>query len=483
MKRDFGLRGASRRDFVKSVLTASAALGLGPTRALELLDQIGGSALAQAANVSRRSVNIVAGQGALSWFTLVWPAPRVITGFQASFAYDDPTKAIKSTSAALEGRSLYTRGVNGQALWSKYGDRKLVSAMLCGVNTGHETAPKNGNNSNTIPDGVGGAVGMFAASAAIQSTLNALVPVIGIKSANDSSDMPFGRAPGAPSPASVANASSMVGLFSSAASRLANRLQQKTNQDLFSEYYRALLGLTRTADRIAYARAQADSRVAVDLLAKNLGSQLQPAAGQVNMWCGNAAPANEKVDAMAQALIVTANAFKLNLTAQVNIPVFMDDPHGAFAGGNAGPAKIADQIVSILENFMAELDGTADSSNPGKKLSDGVVITVSGDLPKFCFDRNNWPDNSPQNANWIYVMSQGRVKPGWFGDITTTTKTNYDPATGVMDSGSVKTTDKVVLDGALASVLYAVTGGDDRRVRDFTTAVSYQGLINPLVTG
>ena len=33
MKRDFPLRGASRRDFIKGVMAASAALGLGPTRA------------------------------------------------------------------------------------------------------------------------------------------------------------------------------------------------------------------------------------------------------------------------------------------------------------------------------------------------------------------------------------------------------------------------------------------------------------------
>ena len=42
MKKDIGLRGASRRDFVRGVFTASAALGLGPTRALDMLERLVG---------------------------------------------------------------------------------------------------------------------------------------------------------------------------------------------------------------------------------------------------------------------------------------------------------------------------------------------------------------------------------------------------------------------------------------------------------
>ena len=46
MTREFPLRGASRREFVQAVMTASAVLGLGPTRAFEVLEEMGGSALA-----------------------------------------------------------------------------------------------------------------------------------------------------------------------------------------------------------------------------------------------------------------------------------------------------------------------------------------------------------------------------------------------------------------------------------------------------
>jgi hypothetical protein len=482
MKRDFELRGASRRDFVKGVLTASAALGLGPTRALELLDEFGGSALAQSANLSRRSVNIVAGTGSLSWFTLLWPIPQVIKGFNSTFAYDDPAKAILAaqTAGQFEGRSLYSRAVNGKALWSSYGEKKLVSALMCGSANAHESAPSVANNTNTIPDGNGGTIGLFAGSAALQGTLKALVPAIGMKF--QGTDMPYGRAPGAPSVASVVDPNAMIGLFSSAASRLTTRLLQPSNQALYGQYYKALLGLTRTANRQTFQKGYSDSRVAADLLAKNLGDLLKPLPGQVNTWCGGAAPVNEKVDFMAQALIVTANAFKLGLCAQVNFPVFNDDPHPAFAN-LATTSKIADQLVYIFEAFMADQALANDPVYPGKKLSDSVVITVHGDTPKDGFIASAWPDSTKGGHNVIYVMSQGRVKPGWFGDVQPTGKTNFDPLTGKLNPAMTgAAADKLVLDASLSAILYAVSDANDRAVRDFTTAANYTGMVNPLIS-
>ena len=70
-------------------------------------------------------------------------------------------------------------------------------------------------------------------------------------------------------------------------------------------------------------------------------------------------PDQRKIDAMAQALIVTANAFKLGLTAQVSFPVFNDDPHPAFANLTTS-LKIVDQMHSMLEYFMDELATTND---------------------------------------------------------------------------------------------------------------------------
>lgn len=487
MTREFPLRGASRRDFIQAVMTASAVLGLGPTRAFEVLEEMGGSALAQAAQVPRRSVNIVAGTGGFAWFHFLWPAPRVISSFRQEYSYDDKNRATMITSADsqyLEGRPLYVRNMNGKKLWDKYGERKLMSAFVAGSPNAHQVAPTVANNTNTIPNGVGGQVGLFAASAAIQGTLKALVPAIGIRN-TDGTSMPYGTAAGAPVVASVANADSMVGLFSSAAARLVTRLKNSPNQQTFDLYYKAFLGLTRTADKATYQRAYSDAKLAVELLSKNLGDQLRPKTGQVNMWCGNAAPVNEKVDAMAQALIVTANAFKLGLTAQVSFPVFNDDPHPAFAN-LATSLRIVDQMHSMFEFFMDELATTNDPAFVNRKLSDAVILTVHGDTGKRPFDKNNWPDDPP--ANWIYCMSQGRIKPGWYGDMVppgntgvgTGTRTNWDPQTG---QNNANISNAVVLEGALASILYAVANGDDRRVRDFYTANAYTGTQNPLLSG
>ena len=338
-----------------------------------------------------------------------------------------------------------------------------------------------------LPDGTSGPIGVYAGSASIQSTLKALVPVIGIKANNNARDMPYGTAPGAPAQSSVANANAMIGLFSSAASRLQQRLSTRSpsmNPDLYALYHKAFLGLTRTAGVPTFSRALNDSRVAVDLLAKNLGSKLAPTPTDIAKWCGGVSPATGNVDDFARSMFVTAKAFELGLTAQVNMPFGNDDPHTALAANNlVTTTKVADQLASILENFLQYLSGVNDPVNKSMKLSDAVVMTFSGDTPKEPYVASGWPDSTPGGSNWIYVMSQGRVKPGWFGNVkSNNTKENWDPATGLIIPGTpTATTNKNCIDGAMSGILYAVSNGDDRRVRDFSTAVNYNGIVNPLV--
>jgi hypothetical protein len=472
------LRGQSRRDFVKGVLSASAVLGLGPTRALEVLEQMGGSALAAegCANVSR-VVNIIAGNGGLSWFTMVWPVPKAISGFKASYAYDDPAKAVK-IAGIPEGRELYARRFDAAKppLWENFGAKKRVSCILTGRNVGHENAPVRDGNSNTLKGGVGGPVQVFAGAAAMQAPLQALVPVIGIKF--NGADMPYGRAPGSPPPpASVPGANEMVGLFSSSASRLADRLGNVRNQRLFDQYYKAFLSLAKTADRVTYQRAYGDAKVAAQLVGQNLGSKLAVDQQKLQAWCGPAI-VDDKVQRMAEALMVTANAFKLGLTAQVTLPVFMDDPHGAFADV-ARAGRIADGTTRVLQSFLDDLATEKEPTCATRPLSDNVVLTVSGDLPKDPFTRANWPDSTPGGSNWIYVMSNGYIKPGWHGDVTENSKTLFNPRTGQLDGAQPE---EGATNAALASVLFAVTQGDDRRVRDFF-AGDYAGLVNASIQG
>lgn len=476
MKRDIGLRGSSRRDFIKGVLTASAALGLGPLRALEVLDQMGGSALAADGCVqAQRMVHLVAGNGGLAWFTLLWPAPRAITGYQPGYAYDNPQRA-QLIQGVPDGRTLYVRtGPSGKTLWQDYGEKKRVSALLCGTSGMHEDAPVKPSNSNTLPAGVGGPVGVNAGAAAIQAPLKALVPAIGIQ--HKGKDMPFGRAAGAPAPASVPGAAQMVGLFSSAASRLADRLQSPRNQQLFEQYYKAFLTLSRTADKPTYQRAYSDSKVAVSLLTQDLGSRLAADPAVVARWIGPAV-VDDTVKRMAEALLVTANAFKLGLTSLVSIPVFEDDPHSGFADLTR-LARIADGTAGALQGFLDELSLVKEPVCSTRALSDNVVLLVSGDLPKTPFAAANWPDAVPGNANWVYLMSQGFVKPGWHGEVRTDGKTFQNPATGKLDASVPEAT---VTSGALASVLYAVTRGDKRALRDQFTG-DIDAIVNTSLIG
>jgi hypothetical protein len=318
-------------------------------------------------------------------------------------------------------------------------------------------------------------VNLFAGLAAIQSSLKATVPAIGIKFNN--TDPPYGRAPGAPSQSSVADAASMIALFSSAASQVMSRLMNPSNQAAFDLYYKAFQGLTKTSARVTYSRAFSDAQVAENLLAKNLRSLLQPASGQNSQWMGGL-PGNDKVMAMADAMIVTANAFKLGLCSQVSIPVFQDDPHGAF-GSIANVTNVADSTAWVLQSFLDELNKVADTSHPGKTLADNVIINIVSDTPKDPFTAAGWPDGYTANVNWVWTMSQGLIKPGWFGDVTPTGSTRFDPATGAL---SQNVAEPVMRSGAMAAILYACSGGDKRRINDFYNAASYDGLVNAVLT-
>lgn len=470
MKRDIDLRGASRRDFVKGVVTTCAALGLGPTRALEILDKVGGSALA-AEYTPRFTVHLVFGTGSFSWLTLLFPAPKVITQFQGTFAYD---AAAKAEVLNLENnRQLAVRKLpSGKRLWQDYGEKKLMTSFVVGRPLAHDISD---TNTNTLPGGVGGEVQLMAGTSAIQQSLKTLVPAIGVNFNNR--PMPYGRAPGAPAQSNVTNTSGMIGLFSSAASQVVTRLQQDPNQKAFQYYYTAFIGETKGSQNPTRQRAFSDSRLAVNLLAKNLRTELEPKTGQKEMWSNNV----DKVFPFAEALIVAANAFRLGLCAQVSIPGPNDDPHPAFADGTGASAgRIADGYATALQMFMDTLAQTDSPFHPGKKISDQLILTMCGDTPKNCFVKDNWPDGTPGGSNQIYVMSQGLCKPGWFGDLTPNSKRLINPSTGNLLAANNElgpTTEDIVRNGAMAAILYATTGGDDRRTRDFYTG-DFGGLIN-----
>jgi hypothetical protein len=167
----------------------------------------------------------------------------------------------------------------------------------------------------------------------------------------------------------------------------------------------------------------------------------------------------------------------LAFISTVLMPAFNDDPHGAFAGGDAQPAMRADSLARILDGFYAELAAHPEPkcSPVGTPLSlaDNVVTIVSGDTPKTPFNRNGWGDGTPGNSNLVYVRSNGYLKPGWFGDLNATNgRVNFDPATGAQfaAANAVSTT------AAQLGILFAITRGNVAAVSAASTA-PYAGVV------
>ncbi len=165
----------------------------------------------------------------------------------------------------------------------------------------------------------------------------------------------------------------------------------------------------------------------------------------------------------------------MGLTSSVVLPSIRDDPHGAFGtGGNLTTESVAvlASLKTILDAFIADLAGRTDSVT-GEKLSDGVIITIEGDTPKTPLVNNTWPDNTPQNSNWMFVLGGGSLKTGWFGGIDRNSNvTGFDPATGQSKAPDAA----LQAQAAVAATAYAITRGDRRRVGDFTN-VDISGIV------
>jgi hypothetical protein len=179
---------------------------------------------------------------------------------------------------------------------------------------------------------------------------------------------------------------------------------------------------------------------------------------------------------IARVLMVTAKAFKLGLTSSVVLPAMGDDPHGAF--NDMG--SLTDTVTSlgaVLDGFLTELDDTPDDQCSGKSLADSIVMTVHGDTPKNPLDRSGWPDGTPNNSNWIYVLGNGYLKTGWFGGVQADGSTRgFDPATGNENNAPAGATSNA----AAAAVAYAIARGDSRRIQDFARGVDIAGIIQPV---
>ncbi len=446
-------RQVSRRSLIKWSLAAGAVLGLPRWKVFEVLERSADKALAAdaACNPTNRSVHIIAGTGGFAWFQLLWPHNEVAASGNNGFAFH----AFGQTTLAAGTDKPLTLGP--QAPWKDLPGRRQLSAFMAGSNETHTRGP---TTSATV---MGNSI--YAIAASLQQTNPSVVPVIAV------SDAPFGNAPGAPRVARVGSGDDIIGLFNSAASRAGGLLENPANADLYSSHYQALIGLNRAAGTSTQLRTYGTGQKAASLLGTNLASVLTPSADDYARYGVNLGTRSTIMD-LAKTLMVTAKAFKLGLTSSVLLPAFNDDPHGAFNDMNNLTSTVT-ELGGVLDAFWADLDGTPDDSCAGKTLADNVVITISGDTPKNPLNRNGWPDGTPNNSNWIYVLGNGYLRTGWHGGVRADgSTTGYDPATGAENG----TASAQLSDAAGAAIAYAIARGDERRVADFARGVDVKGI-------
>jgi hypothetical protein len=366
---------------------------------------------AAATCAAQRVVHLVGGNGGLSWFTLIWPAPIVITGFNPAFAYDNPATA-GLVAATSPDHPLYARKIGARVVWEGIGRHPQPSVFVEGTNQTHTNTPQTTGTE------------VLAAGATMQMQLAAPLPVLAFKAG-----LSYGPAPGAPAPVFVAGIDAAI-----AALRVVTPIPPALEQDL------------------------------------------RPDATKLASWGIDGSTAQVVVD-LARNLLFAANVFRNGLVATVLLPAFNDDPHGAFAGGDAVPAARADLLARVLDGFYAELalhnEPKASSTGAPLSLADNVMLLVSGDTPKNSFNRNGWGDGTPGGTNLFYARSNGFLKPGWFGSITPNGKTNFDPTTGAASASALPVAST---SATLLGVLFAMTRGNVAAVTAASNA-AFAGVI------
>lgn len=451
-------KGVTRRDLIKYSMFLGAALGLPRWKVFEVLEATGGKALAAEAScaTTNRSVHIVAGDGGFSWFQLLWPHYDVAAAANPNSAWHAPGEDILAAGTDKPLR------IGPEAPWKTLLPNRQVSAYMAGNNETHTQQP-------TSSSVIGTGTGLFAACAALQSVNPTLVPVIAVDNA------PFGAAAGAPRAARVGDADAIVDLFNSVASQAGGALSNASDAALFEANYKGFLALHAAAGRPTTTRAFGTGKIAANLLGKNLADALRPTAADITRYGIGPGTANKLVD-IGKTLITTAKAFKMGLTSSVILPAMRDDPHGAF-NDMANLRMTVGTLGQILNEFMNDLMLEDDPTCAGSKIGENTVISIHGDTPKDPLDRGGWPDGTPGNSNWMYVLGAGYLRTGWHGGIMRNGDVlGFNPATGADDSGRDAASTAMA---ASAAVAFAVVKGDMRRVQDFYRGEDITGIVVP----
>ena len=129
----------------------------------------------------------------------------------------------------------------------------------------------------------------------------------------------------------------------------------------------------------------------------------------------------------------------------------------------------------MLNAFLNDLATAQDPACVENTLADTVVLTVHGDTPHDPLQRSGWPDNTPGNSNWIYCMSNGYLKTGWFGSVKASGATSgFDATTGADVPGKAAAETSTA---AGAAVTYAIAKGDMKVVKEYYSGPDIDGLV------
>lgn len=455
------LRGPGRRQFLRWSATVAACLGLERARFLNVLGETAGTAAADTAACANtnRLISVVDGNGGLSNWTQVFPFTKVIGSTNNQFSHYALGKGVAATGYDKPFSYAPDSPWQTNSKWK-------ISAFLAGNNETHTATPQTAISL--------GANGMLASAAAIQQANPTLLPVLAV------GGIQFGAAPGAPAVAAVGAANQLVDLFNSAASRAL--FQTPENGGLAEAYYKAFICLNAAAGRTTMAKQYGVGKVSINLLSKNLSAQLTPSTADLALL-GLTGTTPGAVMNMGRAAITTIRAFSLGLTSMLVMRGFNNDPHGMFANGDGMAMATAQALGKMLNGIHDLAKSLQDPSCSAKTLADSITLSVSGDTFKSPFNRNGWGDGTPMGSNLLYVMGGGHLKTGWFGDMDPATQASgWDQATG--NSGGAYTGRGGELGAsAAAALLFAVSKGDMRRVRDFYNGKPIDGVVNLNVTG
>jgi len=501
-----GLRGDQRRRFLKMMGLACAGMGLERTELLNYLADQGGHRLAEASvSKSQRALMVSCGNGVYAWMQELWPHYEIAHRAVGSLATGGTSGGDPGYAGSVAYLYSDAMGWNGDAKFDgsygefftpagydftkpeDYADRPIfysphapwrgnngqpvrpVSAFMAGNDETHTPFPSSANL-------VSGS-SMSAVIGSIQAeSSTAIIPVLGLD------PLQFGDADGAPSVSTAPSADGIIGLFNSAASRFV--LAQSEDQKMFETYYKALVGLRRAAPRSTWQPNLQVAKGAARLIGLNFADALTATVEDQTLYglfeldeesASNITSAQKAgLDAFGRVLIVIAKAFKEGLSNGAVVGLSpgptsdqqWTDPHVTFASTTTRRTGryTTYYLGKMLDAFYEDLSGTDAIMENGEKIADNTVFVTWGDTPHTPSIASGWPDATPSDCNWSYVMDpRENISQGWFGRVTGDSQNNNTPVYGfnpVTGEDVLNQPATVTASAAGAAAAYAVANGN-----------------------